>query len=83
MMVCFIAEISLAVKRSYSRYDTSTHLSDKKHSCVKVFWMPLARWVEELLPGAEVSQSHATVTGDLWPNLLILHHQHLHQHNIH
>lgn len=42
----------------------------------------MARWVEELLPGAEVPQSHAAVAGDLWADLLILHHQHLHQHNV-
>lgn len=54
-----------------------THLSGEEHSSVIVLWMPLAWWVKELLPGAEVPQSHTSVAGDLGADLLIFHHQHL------
>lgn len=59
-----------------------THLSGEEHGSVIVLRVPLARWVEELLPGAEVPQSHAPVAGNLRANPLVLHHQHLHQHNV-
>lgn len=57
------------------------HLSGEEHGRVVVLRVPLARRVEELLPGAEVPQSDAPVAGELRADLLVLHHQHLHHHH--
>lgn len=43
-----------------------------------MFRVPLAAWVEKLLPHAEVAQGNSTVARKLRPHLLILHDQHLH-----
>lgn len=61
----------------------NTYLSDKEHSCVVMLWVSLTRGVKVLLPRAEVSQGHATIAGDLWADLLVLHHQHLHHDQVH
>ena len=45
--------------------------------------MPRAGRVEGLLPGAEVEQAEAPVAGDGGAHLLVLHHQHLHHHQVH
>lgn len=58
------------------------HLSGEEDGRVKVLWMPLARRVEELLPGAEVPQGHPSVAGDLGADFLVLHHQHPHYHHV-
>lgn len=59
------------------------HLSSEQHCSIIVLWVPLARWIEELLPGAKIPQSYASVAGDFRADLLILHHQHLHHHHVH
>lgn len=59
------------------------HLSSEQHGSVVVLGMPLAWWIEALLPGAEVPQSHTSIAGDLRSNFLVFHHQHLHHHHVH
>lgn len=61
----------------------NTYLSDKEHGGVVMLWVPLTRRIKVLLPRAEVPQSHAAIAGDLWTDLLILNHQHLHYDQIH
>lgn len=62
---------------------STPHLSGEQHCRVVVLRMPLAWWVEKLLPGAEVAQSYTSVAGQLRSSLLVLHHQHLHHHYVH
>lgn len=52
----------------------NAHLSGEQYGSVIVLQVPLARWIEKLLPGAEVPQRHVSIAGDLWSNLLVLHH---------
>ena len=58
------------------------HLSGEQHGSVIVLWVPMAWWIEELLPGAKIPQSHTSVAGDLRADLLVLHYQHLHHHDV-
>lgn len=44
--------------------------------------VPVARGVEPLLPAAEVAQGEPTVVGHLWPRRRLVHHQHLHHHQV-
>lgn len=44
--------------------------------------MPLARWVELLLPRTEITQRQASITGDRWSNLLVFHYQQLHHNHV-
>lgn len=44
--------------------------------------MPLAGWVELLLPRTEIPQCQASVTGDERSNLLVFHYQQLHYHHV-
>lgn len=66
-----------------NRFRWNPHLSGEQHGSVIVLQVPLAWWIEKLLPGAEVSQSNASVAGDLRSHLLIFHHQHFHHHQVH
>lgn len=45
--------------------------------------MTLTGRVEELLPGTEVAQGHASIAGQLWSQLLVLYYQHLDHHKAH
>lgn len=78
-----LAGMSAIKKRKMFACLVVPHLSSEQHGSVIVLWMPLAQCVEELLPRAEVPQSHTSIPGDLWSNILIFHHQHLHDHHVH
>lgn len=57
-------------------------LSGQQDGSVVVLRVPVARGVEPLLPATEVAQGEPTIVGHLRPCCLLIHHQHLHHHQV-
>lgn len=57
-------------------------LSGEQDGGVVVLGVPVAQGIELLLPAAEVAQGEAAVVGHLRPHRLVVHHQHLHHHQV-
>lgn len=57
-------------------------LSGQQDGSVVVLGVPVAGGVELLLPAAEVAQGEPPVVRHLWPRRRLVHHQHLHHHQV-